>query len=219
MRHYREKPDNFKTQYSVFLIQNLENLTSTNIEVIFQQALKKQFIISFEKLNKGTKLATVVYGPREILLNFTSEFGLIELEDYTSKLQHFVSCWEIGDKPNSNKRYQLESLVLDIPILTDQEQVWRQIVIQAEKSRSDESLKLRTSMRILMQSPDQHRLNNFNHQILSSLEEFGLSFLPQVYSIHQLVRFYRERALGGSVLHRNEYITHLDLKSLENLLV
>jgi hypothetical protein len=219
MRHYRERPDNLKVEYSVYLVQNLNQLTTTTLESLCQKITDKQLIISFEKLSKGNKLALVIYGPKVVLGGFTAELGLIELEDYSTKLQHFVSCWEIGDKPSSERKYAHENFSLKLENSSEHEQLWWQIVVQPEKDKSGGNLKLRSSMRILMQSPNQHQLNSFNHQVLTDLENVGLSFLPQVYSIHQLVRFYRDRALGGSVLHRNEYITHLDLKSLRNLLV
>lgn len=218
MRHYREKPDNFKIEYSVFLIQNYQNLNSAVLEKICAPLLEKQLIMSFEKLHKGSRSALVIYAPKAHMQSFTQELNLIELEDYSNKLQHFVSCWEVGEKPNSNQRFKNEKVNFKLDSLTNDEQVWWQVVVQPSLNKSSGMITFKSCLRLLMQSPNQHHLNTLNHQILTDLEAYGLSYLPQVYSIHQLVKFYKERAFGGSFLHSNQYITNLDIKSLENLI-
>ncbi len=211
MRYYRERPNNLKNDYSVFLIQNPDALTEAVLTKITNKLIDQGSIVSFEKLARSDRQALVVYGPKQVLKELDPELNLIELEDYSKKLTHFVSCWEIGEKRTGDKSYREVNLSLIEVNLADQEQLWWQIIV------SPGGTNLRSSMRILIESPNSQHLNNLNHQVLSRLETIGLSFLPQVYSIHRLIKFYRERALGGGVFQQNNYIIQLDIKALANI--
>ncbi len=89
MQDYQERPSN-KVYQGVFLIRDERQLTPEILRKIrdvgnsglVQEGLDP-LIISFERLIKGTQSVLVLFGPKQILNQF-SELSLLELEDFSA---------------------------------------------------------------------------------------------------------------------------------------
>ncbi len=122
MSDYKEKPENFKQAYGLFLIQNQTAINPELLSRLHKQIIKRRFIISLERLYKGPKKALVIFGPKSVLEGFKSELDLLELEDYTQNI-HLSNLSVLSLPLVETKSFDnLETL--------EDEQLWWQLVLQ-----------------------------------------------------------------------------------------
>lgn len=202
MGDYREIPTFSQDQYSLFLINKPENLSDGLLEEWFKKVLKKKLIISLEKLYKGTRQALVVFGPVELLHEYKSLLGLVELEDYSRKFlsvpedkKDRMGIWEWGVKTKVIK----PNAFLKIN-LADNEQVWWQVVLQPitgilkEGSASYSGL-----IRLVILAENRTRVEQVLSEIRVEASTLGLAVLPKAFTNEQIVKFYQERSLPSDV--------------------
>lgn len=136
MGDFKESPSESKELYSLFLIRNPQALTAGILDYIYQSTLDNGLIVSLELLFKGDRSALVIYGPQEILQPLSNTLELLELEDYSFRLDPTQMAdkyagWEMGVK-----RHESLLPVIDfeqyIPRLKANEQFWWQVLIRPE---------------------------------------------------------------------------------------
>lgn len=136
MKDYHEVPEKLSNDYGLFLIRNIPALNFSLLNTLHDHLSKKGLLVSIERLFKGNQSAIVVYGPKSVLQDFTSQLNLLELEDYTQTEVHNSYAWEVGIKDKNLFHSQHLSLFFkDLPPLEDQEQFWWQLVLQPQKSQ------------------------------------------------------------------------------------
>lgn len=174
MSDYQEHPLNTGLKYSLFLIQNPEELTPQILEDIRHEALKRKAIISLEKLFKGGKTALVIFTPQEIMNKFTKILNLLELEDYSLKEITNFKIFEIGGKNISFSP--------KLPELKDNEQLWQQIILKPKTGN------FQSIIRVVLLSTDKAKEQEMT-------ENFSKVTLPQSYSGTEILKSYRQRIL------------------------
>lgn len=154
MGDYRENPAAATSRYSLFLVRNPQALTMEVMEDLHKATLKDKLILSFERLYKGAKSALVVYGPLSILQPLISQLELLELEEYSRKLEpnqiqagalapnalDGVMAWEVGSKRAPHEILEVRDLINQVPQLGEHEEFWWQVVVQPVSSSSGNSL-------------------------------------------------------------------------------
>ncbi len=188
MKDFRQEPQQFNQDNGLFLIRKPFALSSKLFDYLHQSCRKLGLIISLERLFKGGESALVIYGPKNILLALAQSLDLIELEDYSQK-DFGILAWEMG--VSGNTPFQKESLFLDFPRLLSGEQVWYQIVLQAQKGRVKQFI---AQIRVIILISDEHR----KKMVSSTLHRRGsLIKIPQKFSSLQIVDFYQKRSIAG----------------------
>lgn len=189
MANFREKPINFKVNYSLYLVRKTEFVTSELINKLYQSILAEGLIISFERLFKGFKKALVVFGPVHILSRYSQIMGLLELEDYTKEIDpdQFL-FWEMGSKEKGVLVFK-ENLSLNAA-LHNHEQLWWQVVLQPVKG----GLLFNTAVRAAVVSSDNARSQALRQEF-SSVNP--LVMLPQLKTNSQLAKIFRERSISS----------------------
>ncbi len=135
MHDYHEFPQYSGSDYGLFLIRNTAGLTTSVLDSIHNRILQNGLIVSLERLFKGTQSALVIFGPKEILTNFSSQLNLLELEDYTHVDREHVSAWEVGVKASQfppDQAQKIDSFFDSFPMLSEAEQFWWQLTLQAQ---------------------------------------------------------------------------------------
>lgn len=189
MKDFKQSPQDFSTDNGLFLIRKPYALTLELFDRLHLNCVQEGLIISLERLFKGGESALVLYGPKRMLLNLTQSLDLIELEDYPRSEE--ILIWEIGVR--TPKHYQVEeSLFLDFPKLLSNEQVWYQIVLQAQKG---ESKKFIAQIRVIVLISDENRRNEISRVLQAGRGSFMK--VPKPLSSETLMNFYMKRSLLG----------------------
>lgn len=213
MRDYSEVPVHSSTPYSVYLVRNEQGLNDEILTQIDQIINQKRLIISFERLYKGTKRALVVYGPVIILKQFVDALDLMELEDYSLKLDKplppGILSWEISSydfrkiiKPVASQGINEPVVNLsDIP-LEDEEELWWQLVMQPKCERNGLQPLFKVLIRIVIIANNDNRAQDIKAAIDSLIKTTNLVSIPQTFSSAQIINFYQKRSLPQKLLDK-----------------
>lgn len=123
MRDYREISF-LDDSYSLFLVRKIKALDRSVLSSLYDECLRLDLSLSFERLIKGKKSALVIFGPKRVIGKFISYFDLLELEDYTNVDPDLigVSAWEVEVRKGELFRI--------MPHLSDTEQFWWQLILK-----------------------------------------------------------------------------------------
>lgn len=220
MRDYQEVPEK-KLQYSTFLIQNPDNFKAEVLDNL-HQLIKRGETISLERLFKGDKSALVIFGPKEILQQF-SNLNLLELEDYTAVKIEDLAAWELTLK---NHQEVVSYIFNQMPSLETQEQFWWQIVLQANSKNyladltdrlrgvqlTSEDKVYRAQIRAVLVAPSEQRRKKLK-VLLENLSD-NLIKIPRPFTSAQIFEFYTSRSFtpasfGVSILNSAQILTLL----------
>lgn len=177
-------------KYSLFLVRNIEKFDDGMLQKLHTLIYKKKYLISLERLFKGDKSALVVFGPRDILINFKSDLSLVELEDYTKNIEGDFVAWEMGIKIEQLKPNA--TFLKNTPPLLSSEQFWWQVVL-APISQKGEDI-FTTQIRAVFNYDSEER-NKQITPILQSLSDGFLVKVPKPYTKEQILAFYQKRSL------------------------
>ncbi|MEK7617383.1 MAG: hypothetical protein AAB414_05010 [Patescibacteria group bacterium] len=187
MKDFRQNPKDFNLDYGLFLVRRPSSLTPQVFDYLHQEFEKTGLIISIERLFKGRESAIVLYGPRKILINFTT-LDLLELEDYTNKLTG-ASIWQMSARKKNGIR---GSLFLDIPKLFKEEEILWQIILQAQKGGSRQ---FRAQILVAVLISDENRKKEIS--MFLQAQKGDLIKVPQNLSSIQMMNFYQKRTILG----------------------
>lgn len=194
---YLEVPPQ-STQYGLFLIRKTSALKIEVLDSLHEATINEGLIISLERLFKGSKSALVIFGPKNILLNFADKMDLLELEDYTNTSQENIQAWEVGIKKTTNKMGKID-LFKDLPVLQEDEQMWWQIVLQAKMQKGNQ-LVFQSQIRVVLLATDPSRIKELT-QNLQNLAAPYLIKLPKAFTNQQILTFYKQRSLDYKSSH------------------
>lgn len=200
MRDFQLKP-NAKNDYSLFLVRNISKLNLDSFNSILNELSKKDLLVSFERLFKGEESALVVFGPKNILLNY-QDLNLLELEDYTDLNLDNISIWEADVRT-------IKGLRANLPKLLKEERIWIQIV---GKLKLGNSL-IPAQVRIVIFSPIKDRLKSLTDEFQKNFKN-TLPKIPRPYAKDQLFDFYKQRSFlkeGKGLKLRVENILYFSL--------
>ncbi|MFH0937623.1 MAG: hypothetical protein V1808_05035 [Candidatus Daviesbacteria bacterium] len=223
MSDYQERPLSLGLPYALYLVQKPEGLTTEIINRIHEGCLLDRLIISLERLFRGERTALVIFGPTKILRPLSEDLGLLEIEDYSLKVDGEFSAWEMGIKKEPESFLSLESFLKTIPALLEKEQIWWQLVLQPipkiEASKTftgkvgqffdtifNGTFKkrlgigsgqetFRTALRVFVSAQDKKKVAELEEEVLKIGKEAGLVKLPQAYSSEQMLKFYQEKVM------------------------
>lgn len=192
MKDFWISPQDSTQDVGTFLIRKPKFLTSTLLDSMKERVEKDDLIVSLERLFKGGESALVLYGSKNLLLNFSKNLDLLELEDYSQQSKD-ASAWEIGVR---EKDYDTSgSLFSQFPKLERQEQVWYQIVLQSKKGAEG---KFRCQIRAAVYSKNKERLKELSQNL--QVPKNGFVKIPKPFSSLQIMDFYKKRSIGKSNL-------------------
>lgn len=198
MRDYQEAPKHSKVEYGLYLIRNTSGLTDYILDLIHEQIIKKGLLLSLERLFKGNKSALVVYGPKDILTNYSDRLSLLELEDYTGIDKEQIISWEVGVRKPVLAESQIQEIgnfFKNFPMLDSTEQFWWQLVLQANSKKGD---KLFTGqIRAVVFCSDLTRRKKLSEE-LQNLPSEHLTKVPKPFTSAQILEFYKLRVLSKS---------------------
>lgn len=186
MKDYKEAPKLTKKEYSLFLIRKGVNLTVSVLESILIKAREENFIISLERSFKGEKSALTIFGPKNMLSQFSQVLGLLELEDYTKISPSDISVWEVGLKKEKGD-FPYKGSLFNFPPLSSEEQFWFQLVIKPQKKED----KFLCQIRIACLNSDFVRRKT----ILEQAVKPPFVKTPKPYSNENLLKFYQDRLM------------------------
>lgn len=134
MADFKESPGESSVDYGLFLIRNPHNLTSEVLSYLHRLAIEKGLILSLEVLFRDTRQAWVIDGPYEIILPLKNNLDLLEIEDYSLRLDskqttaNNYAAWEVGSK----KSETLSQIPFDeyLPELPNSAEFWWQVLIR-----------------------------------------------------------------------------------------
>lgn len=223
MADFQESPQHFDNEYGLFLIRNTAGLNAAVLESLHNQIIKEGYIVSLERLFKGMRSALVIFGPKDILANFSSQLNLLELEDYVQVDQRHTQAWEVGvrvSKSGASESQRIESFFNSFPMLEQAEQFWWQLTLQAETggfkmpnfkailgrpnmqsevdylmARKGKNRSFKSQIRAVVFCQDQNRRRKLS-EILQSLPSGHLTKVPKPFTSDQIVEFYKSRSLG-----------------------
>lgn len=179
-------------KYSLFLIRNTAGLDASILQQLHSLIYKNRFLISIERLFKGNQSALVIFGPRDILLNFNQQLQLMELEDYSIVNDENYNAWEMGVK---SKTSSLNSNVFnDIPLFLEDEKFWWQIVLQPILGKKVESLFFAQTRGVFFYADKQREVQVL--PVLQNLTDGFLVRVPKPFSKKQILDFYQKRSIG-----------------------
>lgn len=216
MRRYQCLSSNFSAEYGIYLMQKPQNLTNQLINHLHQMMFSKRFLLSFEKLQKGSKIAHVLFGPKLILDPLSPELGLVELEDYTQNINpQNTTIWEMALSQNINGTSLKNLLSSKLGSLSPNEQLWYQIVTQPKGNLT--SANIRPSfyciIRFAITAKNSEKAQNLGLELIQSAKSASLKLLPSSLTSTQKLDFYRSRALPiGKIIH--SLITSENIKSI-----
>lgn len=191
MRNFREIPQAQEEDYGLFLIRKTINITLDLLDQLHTQILKEGFIVSFERLFKGSESTLVLFTPRRIAQNYLDLLDLIEIEDYTDVPKEGILGFEMGTKEsNYNNNKNLQNFFVNFPKLEDTETIWWQLIIMAKKDRFFEIVP-----RVVIRGRDLTRAAEIEKK-LHHLAGGFLIKIPKPYSIGQILQFYQQRNFG-----------------------
>lgn len=217
---YRENPLLAAVPYSVYLIQKPENLKAEVLKDLHTTTSQNKLLVSFERLSRGERKALVVFGPPSIMHSFSTDLGLLELEDYSQKLGENFLAWEVGKKRAESKIG--EDVLSDLPKLDETDQFWWQLVL-SPKGKSNNDLNFTVAIRAVLQDGSGKRLQDLKEIFGKIGEKQGLAVLPQSYSSAQIAKFYQQRSMPKAMVgvlaskSDNKHESTLTLSALEIL--
>ncbi|MDD2823340.1 MAG: hypothetical protein PHQ59_04660 [Candidatus Daviesbacteria bacterium] len=215
MRDYTEAPVHTDTHYSLYLIKNEAGLTDELLMKIDHIIDQKRLIVSLERLYRGSKQALVIYGPVIILKQFADILNLVELEDYSLKysnhLQAGILAWEVSskdfhksDKPIAYQKSDAPIIDLaNIPLaLSDQEELWWQLVIQPKCEKNGLQPIFKALIRVVVIAGDNNKAQEIKSKIDNQVKQTNLLAIPQSYSSEQIIKNYQKRSLPQHLLDK-----------------
>lgn len=206
MHDYAEMPVHSEMPYSLYLIKNRAGLDEKILESIDQIINQKRLIVSFERLYKGSKQATVVYGPVVILKQFTEVLDLMELEDYSLKynnpLPAGILAWEISSKNYQKTEKPILDLIKSPIVLKESEELWWQLVLQPKCEKNGLQPLFKSLFRVVVIADNDNRAGEIKLELDSKVKNTNLSVVPQSYSTAQIIKFYQKRSLPQRVLDK-----------------
>lgn len=188
MGDYQELPQQTKTPYSVFLVRQPQALTAELLKQLHKGIIKEHLILSLERLYKDQREALVVFGPVKVLQRFSNVLGLLELEDYSQKIEAGQS-WEVGTK---NGLKQGSGAKFEMPEFLSNEQFWWQIVLDAQNTQETN---FKAVIRAVLQTEDHKRAVELEQKLSKIGTEIGLVVLPKEYTSAQIINFYQQRSV------------------------
>lgn len=191
MRDFQHTPSK-RGEYGVFLVKNLNNLNQNSLSAILTEAKQQNFLISFEKLFKGSESALAIFAPRLLLSKF-NQLNLLELEDYTNENLTNMNIWEAEIRDTKSLKINLPKLALD-------ERIWIQAVV-----------KNNVQLRIIAYSQNLERLKQITGQFQTNFKN-SLPKWPKPYSKTQLFEFYKTRSFI-----KGEKTVKLNVENILNL--
>lgn len=210
MRNFREVPQAQEKDYGLFLIRKTINITLDLLDQLHTLILKEGFIVSFERLFKGSESTLVLFAPRKIAQNYLDLLDLIEIEDYTDVPKEGILGFEMGTKEsNYNNNKNLQNFFVNFPKLEDAETIWWQLIIMAKKDRFFEIVP-----RVVIRGRDLIRAAEIEKK-LHHLAGGFLIKIPKPYSIGQILQFYQQRNFGKDM--HNPTITSNEVLNLIRL--
>lgn len=210
MRNFREVPQAQEEDYGLFLIRKTINITLDLLDQLHTLILKEGFIVSFERLFKGSESTLVLFAPRRIAQNYLDLLDLIEIEDYTDVPKEGILGFEMGTKEsNYNNNKNLQNFFVNFPKLEDAETIWWQLIIMAKKDRFFEIVP-----RVVIRGRDLIRAAEIEKK-LHHLAGGFLIKIPKPYSIGQILQFYQQRNFGKDM--HNPTITSNEVLNLIRL--
>lgn len=206
MRNYHERPIYHKSAYSLYLIKNEAGLSEDLLLHLNSIIKKMQLIISFERLCKGSKKALVVYGPAIIIKQFMQELNLIELEDYTLENRQMPSilAWEISAKEFKKTDKKVLGFLEAAKDLSENEEIWWQIVTQPQRERDNLQPALKTLIRVIVSSNSDVKNQEVKKNLEQIIKDSSLLTLPQTYPSSQVLQFYQQRSLPKQLFSTSE---------------
>lgn len=208
MRNFREVPQAQEEDYGLFLIRKTINITLDLLDQLHTLILKEGFIVSFERLFKGSESTLVLFAPRRIAQNYLDLLDLIEIEDYTDVPKEGILGFEMGTKEYNNNK-NLQNFFVNFPKLEDAETIWWQLIIMAKKDRFFEIVP-----RVVIRGRDLIRAAEIEKK-LHHLAGGFLIKIPKPYSIGQILQFYQQRNFGKDM--HNPTITSNEVLNLIRL--
>lgn len=211
MKDYQEIPQQSKTEYGLFLIRQTTAFTPGLLNSLHHIMLKKGLVISIERLFKGHKAALTLFGPKEILVQYSNQLDLLELEDYTLNLDgKNIHAWEVGVKEANRLNTKLVSDIFkDLPVLADEDQFFWQIILGAKR---DKNFLFQTQIRAIVYSKDPQRQKT-NGPLFQNLSLGELVKVPRPFGTEQIVNFFKLRSLSqdsnGPILDSNGVVSLL----------
>lgn len=211
MGGYHEVPS-VSVPFSVFLVGNPQAFSLGTLRRIHEAALKGKFILSFERLFKGSRRALVVFGPVGILRPFSLELGLSEIEDYSRKAIDGMRAWEVGGKSLQTPMEPLDILSY-IPALLEGEEFWWQVALRPEADYM-----FTATIRVVFRVSGKERAAKLQEELSKIGKPQGLLTLPQAYSSEQVIKFYRDRSVPLGPVARSGECLRLSAEGAYSLL-
>lgn len=208
MRDYQEIPQQSKVEYGLFLIRQPDRFNALILNAIRKSMLGSNFIVSIERLFKGSKSALTIFGPRKILDQFIDKLNLLELEDYTLDLSsNHIVIWEVGIKDiQANKLDNIDNFFKNFPLLDAEDQFLWQIVLTA---KSVEGVAFHSQIRAAVYSKELVRRKTLV-PLLQNLGVEELVKIPRPFSAEQMLSFFKLRSLSkdskGPVLESEQIL-------------
>lgn len=199
MSDYYEQASNFPVTYSQYLVGNPEGLTAEILRGLHNSAYDSRFILSFERLFKGSRRALVIFGPTTILHTLVGPLKLTELEDYSKRVGEVqiksgeVATWGMGRKKGDTATLQTENFFVSLPELLESEEFWWQIVLQPKGSR--ESGEFESTIRAVLLAGNSARATTLKSDFSKLGQEEGLAETPKAHTTEEFLKLYSERAL------------------------
>lgn len=175
------------SKYGLFLIRKTEHLTSHLLESIRSEHKLANFLVSFERLFKGTQSALVIFGVKKLLEKHKNTLDLLELEDYTNVDASHVSAWEVGIRGKGNN----QKIFVNLPKILETEQFWWQLICPPNS---------KVQITAVIISPDKTNRDNLS-RVCQKLAPDRLIKLPQAFSSLQILEFYQKRSIRTNSLN------------------
>lgn len=212
MSDFQEIPQLGQGGYGLFLIRQTRSLTQALLDSLHKDIVKEGLIISLERLFKGQMSALVIFAPRKILVNYTKQLDLLELEDYTQVSKDDLTIWEVGVKnPKDSHSLNIDNFFENFPKLSDTEQFWWQLTLKAQEGKTLKMPSFISQIRAVVLAKDQARRKSLA-QTLQNLTSPNLRKIPRPFSNSQMIDFYKQRTLGKE--EYNPYLTAEDIVKL-----
>lgn len=197
MRDFQFVPQKTGIEYGLFLIRNSQGVTLEFLNDLRDKILQKNLIISFERLFKGPESALVIFGPKDQLTAISSNLNLLELEDYSLKVdENQISAWELGLRDLSQKEFLLESPLTLLAQIQTTEQFWWQINLKIDSSKENlDKSKFLAQIRGVFLSADDQRRREVTNQLVG-IGAPSLTKVPKPYTSEKILEFYQKRSLS-----------------------
>lgn len=207
MKDFRQTPEDFGLGNTLFLIKRPIGLTTSLLNSLHQALESGAMIVSFERLFKGGESALTIYGPKNILVQFTQNLDLVELEDYIGG-ERAVLAYELGTGKSPQNP---GSLFSDFPKLTKEEQVWYQLVLQPQRRDGE----FKCEIRVVVVAGEEAR----RKRLAEALQGEGSGFIkiPKPLTTLQMMDAYQKRSMMGKSYFKLTTPLLLNLVALPDL--